>query len=405
MKQYRILQVHNFYRIPGGEDVVVRNEKKLLEEHGHRVYTYYRTNKELEKKSIIGKLVLPFTSVYSFKTMREVKKMIKDHHIDIVHVHNTLTMVSPSVFYAAFACKVPVVQTLHNFRMLCPAGSFFRGNVICEECVTKGMQCAVKYKCYRNSKIQTIVSAMILWVHRKLGTYKKVNFICLTEFNRKKLLDAIDSGTKKGKIVNASKVFIKPNFTFAEGIVPNAEKGEEEYFLFAGRVEALKGADIAIKAFEQIPDKQLYIAGDGPLMEEMQNYVRTHNIKNIRFLGYLQKEEMSQKFYHAKAVIMTSQCYEAFAMTIAEAYSYGVPVIAGRVGNMDGMVNEGETGVKFIYNSADDLAKKIQEFEKMDIAVLKENARNFYQMRLRPEDNYQKLMQIYRDMTQNKTEE
>lgn len=405
MKQYRILQVHNFYRIPGGEDVVVRNEKKLLEEHGHKVYTYYRTNKELEKKSIIGKLVLPFTSVYSFKTMREVKKMIKDHHIDIVHVHNTLTMVSPSVFYAAFACKVPVVQTLHNFRMLCPAGSFFRGNVICEECVTKGMQCAVKYKCYRNSKIQTIVSAMILWVHRKLGTYKKVNFICLTEFNRQKLLDAIDSGTKKGKIVNASKVFIKPNFTFAEGIVPNAEKGEEEYFLFAGRVEALKGADIAIKAFEQIPDKQLYIAGDGPLMEEMQNYVRTHNIKNIRFLGYLQKEEMSQKFYHAKAVIMTSQCYEAFAMTIAEAYSYGVPVIAGRVGNMDGMVNEGETGVKFIYNSADDLAKKIQEFEKMDIAVLKENARNFYQMRLRPEDNYQKLMEIYRDMTQNKTEE
>lgn len=405
MKQYRILQVHNFYRIPGGEDVVVRNEKRLLEEHGHRVYTYYRSNKELEKKSIIGKLVLPFTSVYSFKTMREVKKMIKDHHIDIVHVHNTLTMVSPSVFYAAFACKVPVVQTLHNFRMLCPAGSFFRGNVICEECVTKGMQCAVKYKCYRNSKIQTIVSAMILWVHRKLGTYKKVNFICLTEFNRQKLLDAIDSGTKKGKIVNASKVFIKPNFTFAEGIVPNAEKGEEEYFLFAGRVEALKGADIAIKAFEQIPDKQLYIAGDGPLMEEMQNYVRTHNIKNIRFLGYLQKEEMSQKFYHAKAVIMTSQCYEAFAMTIAEAYSYGVPVIAGRIGNMDGMVNEGETGVKFNYNSADDLAKKIQEFEKMDIAVLKENARNFYQMRLRPEDNYQKLMEIYRDMTQNKTEE
>ena len=161
MKQYRILQVHNFYRIPGGEDVVVRNEKRLLEEHGHRVYTYYRSNKELEKKSIIGKLVLPFTSVYSFKTMREVKKMIKDHHIDIVHVHNTLTMVSPSVFYAAFACKVPVVQTLHNFRMLCPAGSFFRGNVICEECVTKGMQCAVKYKCYRNSKIQTIVSAIM----------------------------------------------------------------------------------------------------------------------------------------------------------------------------------------------------------------------------------------------------
>ncbi len=405
MKQYRILQVHNFYQIPGGEDVVVRNEKRLLEEHGHKVYTYYRSNKELEKKSIIGKSILPFTAIYSFKTAREVKKIIKDNHIDIVHVHNTLTMVSPSVFYAAFACKVPVVQTLHNFRMLCPAGSFFRDNVICEECVTKGMKCAVEHKCYRNSKVQTIVSAMILWIHRKLGTYKKVNFICLTEFNRQKLLDAIDKGTKKGKIINSSKVYIKPNFTFAEGIVPNTEKSEEEYFLFAGRVEALKGVDIAIKAFEQIPDKQLYIAGDGPMMGEMKKYVNMHNIKNIKFLGYLQKEEMSEKFYHAKAVIMTSQCYEAFAMTIAEAYSYGVPVIAGRVGNMDGMVKDGETGIKFEYNSADDLAEKVQEFERMDIAILKENARSFYQNRLRPEDNYQKLIEIYTDITQNKIEE
>ena len=405
MKQYRILQVHNFYQIPGGEDVVVRNEKRLLEEHGHKVYTYYRSNKELEKKSIVGKSILPFTAIYSFKTAREVKKIIKDNHIDIVHVHNTLTMVSPSVFYAAFACKVPVVQTLHNFRMLCPAGSFFRDNVICEECVTKGMKCAVEHKCYRNSKVQTIVSAMILWIHRKLGTYKKVNFICLTEFNRQKLLDAIDKGTKKGKIINSSKVYIKPNFTFAEGIVPNTEKGEEEYFLFAGRVEALKGVDIAIKAFEQIPDKQLYIAGDGPMMGEMKNYVNMHNIKNIKFLGYLQKEEMSEKFYHAKAVIMTSQCYEAFAMTIAEAYSYGVPVIAGRVGNMDGMVKDGATGIKFEYNSADDLAEKVQEFERMDIATLKENARSFYQNRLRPEDNYQKLIEIYTDITQNKIEE
>ena len=140
-------------------------------------------------------------------------------------------------------------------------------------------------------------------------------------------------------------------------------------------------------------------------MGEMKNYVNMHNIKNIKFLGYLQKEEMSEKFYHAKAVIMTSQCYEAFAMTIAEAYSYGVPVIAGRVGNMDGMVKDGETGIKFEYNSADDLAEKVQEFERMDIATLKENARSFYQNRLRPEDNYQKLIEIYTDITQNKIEE
>ena len=392
MKQYRILQVHNFYQIPGGEDVVVRNEKRLLEEHGHKVYTYYRSNAELKEGGKFGKLCVPFTAIYSFKTVREVKKLIKEYQIDIVHVHNTLTMVSPSVFYAAFHCHVPIVQTLHNFRMLCPAGSFFRDNVICEECVQGGLKCAVKHKCYRNSKLQSFVSAAVLKVHRVLGTYRKVNFICLTEFNRNKLLAL-------GDIVDAKKIFIKPNFTFAEGIEPSNVPEQEEYYLFAGRVEALKGVDIAIKAFEQIPDRKLYIAGTGPMMDEMQAYVKEHNIQNVKFLGYLQKEDMTEKFYHAKAVIMTSQCYEAFAMTIAEAYSYGVPVIAGRVGNMEGMVQEGVTGVKFTYNSSSDLAEKVKEFEQLDRVTLKENAREFYQERLRPEDNYQKLMEIYESIS------
>lgn len=400
MKRYRILQVHNFYQIPGGEDVVVRNEKRLLEEHGHTVYTYYRTNKELKEKGIWGKLCLPFTAVYSFRTVREIKKMIVENKIDIVHVHNTLTMVSPSVFYAAFGCRVPVVQTLHNFRMLCPAGSFFRDTVICEECVADGLRCSVRHKCYRGSTSQTVVSAMILKIHRMLGTYRRVNFICLTEFNRNKLLNALNAPSvpKQRWAVDADRVYIKPNFTFAEGLAPSSESGQEEYFLFAGRVEALKGIDIAIKAFEKLPEKKLYIAGTGPMMEEMQAYVKEHQLTNIRFLGYLQKEEMSERFYHAKAVIMTSQCYEAFAMTIAEAYSYGVPVIAGSVGNMDGMVKEGITGVKFQYNSAEELAEKVREFETLDIQKLKENARAFYQERLRPEDNYKKLEEIYEDI-------
>lgn len=396
MNNYRILQIHNFYQIPGGEDVVVRNEKRLLEEHGHQVYTYYRSNKELNEKGALGKLLLPFTAVYSLKTYREVKKIIRENRIDIVHVHNTLTMVSPSVFYAAFRCRVPVVQTLHNFRMLCPAGSFFRDNVICEECVEHGMRCGIRHKCYRNSKLQTFVSAAILQIHRVIGTYRRVNFICLTEFNRRKLLESLD---KKREVVNPNRIYIKPNFTFAEEIVPSEEEPEEKYFLFAGRVEALKGIDIAIRAFEDLPEEMLYVAGNGPMMEEMQTYVREHEIKNVKFLGYLQKDEMSEKFYHAKAVIMTSQCYEAFAMTIAEAYSYGVPVIAGRVGNMDGMVNDGVTGVKFTYNSAEDLAEKVREFNQMDLAAMKRSAREFYEKRLRPEDNYRKLMKIYEDIS------
>lgn len=395
MEKYRILQVHNFYQIPGGEDVVVRNEKKLLEEHGHEVFEYYRSNEEIKKGGKLKKILLPFTAVFSLKTYREVTKLIREKKIDIVHVHNTLTMVSPSVFYAAFHCKVSVVQTLHNFRMLCPAGSFFRDNRICEECVEQGMKCAVKHKCYRNSTAQTIVSAMILKIHRALGTYRKVNFICLTEFNRQKILESL-----RGKnVIDEKHLYIKPNFTFAEGVTPDDETEKEDYFLFAGRIESLKGIDIAVRAFEQLPDEKLYVAGTGPMMNEMKEYVASHQMKNVEFLGFLQKKEMKEKFYHAKAVIMSSQCYEAFAMTIAEAYSYGVPVVAGRVGNMDGMVKEGITGVKFTYNSSDDLAEKIREFDRLNLSELKENARNFYETRLRPEDNYQKLLKIYEDIS------
>lgn len=390
-KKLRILQVHNAYQIPGGEDVVVANEKKLLEMNGNEVFSYSRNNDELKTMNAFQKLLIPFTAVYSFKTYREVKKLIRENKIDIVHVHNTLMVVSPSVFYAAFHCHVPVVQTLHNFRMLCPAGSYFRGDRICEECSEKGLQCSLKYGCYRGSKAQTFVSAAILKIHRMLGTYRKVNFICLTEFNREKL-SRLNEGGKQ--IVDMKKVYIKPNFTFQEGISGEVQEAGD-YFLVVGRVEALKGIDVVVKAFEKIPDQKLIVAGDGPMMAEMKAYIKDHNMSNVKFAGYLGKAKVQEKYRGAKAVIMASQCYEAFAMTIAEAYSNAVPVIAGNVGNLANMVEEGVTGIKFIYDSPDDLAAKILKYNTMDIAKMKQNAKTFYEKRLKPEDNYRILEEIY----------
>lgn len=390
-EKLRILQVHNAYQIPGGEDVVVANEKKLLEMNGNEVFSYSRNNDELKTMNAFQKLLIPFTAVYSFKTYREVKKLIRENKIDIVHVHNTLMVVSPSVFYAAFHCHVPVVQTLHNFRMLCPAGSYFRGDRICEECSEKGLQCSLKYGCYRGSKAQTFVSAAILKIHRMLGTYRKVNFICLTEFNREKL-SRLNEGGKQ--IVDMKKVYIKPNFTFQEGISGEVQKAGD-YFLVVGRVEALKGIDVVVKAFEKIPDQKLIVAGDGPMMAEMKAYIKEHNMSNVKFAGYLDKAKVQEKYRGAKAVIMASQCYEAFAMTIAEAYSNAVPVIAGNVGNLANMVEEGVTGIKFVYDSPDDLAAKILKYNTMDIAKMKQNAKTFYEKRLKPEDNYRILEEIY----------
>ena len=208
----KILIVHNYYQVPGGEDTVVANEKKMLEDQGHEVILYSRNNNEIKTLSMLKKILLPLITIFNPKTYRDVKKIINVENVDIVHVHNTLSLISPSVYYAAFSCGIPVVQTIHNFRLLCPAATFYRDGCICEECVERGLSCAVRHNCYRGSKLQTSLCVINTKIHRILRTYSKLNYICLTEFNKEKLLQL--NSLSKNNIINENKVFIKPNFTY-----------------------------------------------------------------------------------------------------------------------------------------------------------------------------------------------
>lgn len=428
-----VLLVHNRYKIAGGEDTVAANEKKMLEEHGHRVIVYERSNMELEDFSKLRKLMLPFTSIFSIRSYRQVKRLIEENDVDIVHVHNTLSLVSPSVYYAAFKCGVPVVQTMHNFRLICPGGSFYRDGFvqaeaaaeggessegaesaesndrfgqICEECAAKGLGCAVKHSCYRKSRVQTIVSAAILKIHRVLGTYRKINFICLTKFNKYKLLQLNDLG----KIINPARVFIKPNFTYdlhdrlsgadKQESKDSAEKSckENGYYVFVGRLEKLKGIELLTDAFIRMPNRQVYIMGDGVLEQEIKEKCRKHNAGNIKFMGRTKGSEYAGTLAKAKALIVTSQCYETFGMSAAEAYSLGVPVIAGDIGNIGDIVIEGKTGLHFRYNSVDALIDTIDKFEQLgkdDIEKMRENALRYYRENLTEEQNYKILTDIY----------
>ena len=194
LEKQNVLIVHNYYRIPGGEDAVVANEKKLLEEHGHRVTLYSRNNSELDQMSFLRKLLLPVTTVFNFRTYRDIRRILRDQKIEIVHVHNTLNLISPAVYYAAVKSGIPVVQTIHNFRLLCPGAMFFRDGQICQDCVSHGLWCAVRHGCYRGSRIQTLACVISTAVHRTMGIYGKLNYICLTEFNREKLLELKQKG-------------------------------------------------------------------------------------------------------------------------------------------------------------------------------------------------------------------
>lgn len=399
-----VLIIHNEYRIAGGEDTVAANEEKLLAEHGHRVIVYKRSNKELDNYTGIKKLLLPFTSVFSLRSYREVKKLIEDNYVDVVHVHNTLTLVSPSVYYAAFRCNVPVVQTMHNFRLLCPGGSFFmedEGNGhICEQCVSKGLSCAVRNSCYRHSKAQTIVSAAVLKIHRMLGTYKKINFICLTEFNRYKLL-MLNNGRKK--IINPARVYVKPNFTYdlAETMGKLSDTHGSisgRYYVYVGRLEKLKGTELLVDAFAKLPDRKLVIMGNGPLEETLKKRIADNGYKNIVMAGRVTGEDYVKFLGGAQAVISSSQCYETFGMSIAESYSLSVPAIAGDIGNIGDIVKEGVTGIHFQYDSPDALIGAVKSFETMNRDGLAANARRYYEDNLTPQSNYDRLKAIYDDI-------
>ena len=399
-----VLIIHNEYRIAGGEDTVAANEEKLLAEHGHRVIVYKRSNKELDNYTGIKKLLLPFTSVFSLRSYREVKKLIEDNYVDVVHVHNTLTLVSPSVYYAAFRCNVPVVQTMHNFRLLCPGGSFFmedEGNGhICEQCVSKGLSCAVRNSCYRHSKAQTIVSAAVLKIHRMLGTYKKINFICLTEFNRYKLL-MLNNGRKK--IINPARVYVKPNFTYdlAETMGKLSDTHGSisgRYYVYVGRLEKLKGTELLVDAFAKLPDRKLVIMGNGPLEETLKKRIADNGFKNIVMAGRVTGEDYVKFLGGAQAVISSSQCYETFGMSIAESYSLSVPAIAGDIGNIGDIVKEGVTGIHFQYDSPDALIGAVKRFETMNRDGLAANARRYYEDNLTPQSNYDRLKAIYDDI-------
>lgn len=377
----KVLIVHNYYQIPGGEDTVVTNEKKLLEDHGHDVMLYTRHNNELKTMNKLQKLALVYTTIFNLRTYREVIRIIKEQDIEIVHVHNTLNLISPSVYYAAVKCCVPVVQTIHNFRLLCPGATFYRKGHVCEDCVTKGLRCAIKHKCYRGNYAQTLVCVINTWIHRHTGILGKINYIVLTGFNKEKLLQL--------KQINAGKVFVKPNFTFEHS--ENQGGTLRRYYLFIGRIEEIKGIRLLVEAFSGMPCRELRIAGQGLLRGELEKQCT----KNITFLGQVGHDELIDLIAGAKAVILPSQVYEGFPMIIPEAFSMHIPMIVGDMGNSGVLVEEGLNGMKFKYNSMESLIEVIERFENADIVSLGEKAYKTYQERYSSESNYANLREIY----------
>lgn len=390
IKKPTVLIVHNLYQVPGGEDTVVRNEKTLLEQNGHKVILYTRHNDEIKKFSLLKKIILLFSTLYSFKTYREIKNIIIENNIELMHVHNTLPLISFSSYHAAFACKVPVVQTVHNYRLLCPGATFTRDEKICEICISKGLHNSVMYKCYRNSYIQTLLSAINIKLHRSIGTYKRAHFICFTEFIKNKLLEV----NTFNDVINPNHVYIKPHFTTFKSEIKYANERKNQY-IFVGRLDKLKGIWILLEAWNKIKDIQLIICGTGPEEMEIREYIEKKGFTNIKLMGFVKNETARDLISESKALIMPSQWYETLPMTFVECFSVATPIIGCDIGNIGDIIIEQKTGVHFEYNSPESLVNAIRLFESLDENELIDNVSRYYDEHFSAEQNYITISNIY----------
>ncbi len=387
----KVLQVHNYYQIPGGEDQTVHKEKELLRENGNEVILYCWNNKEILNYSLSQKMSFPFNVIYNLKIVKEIREIVEREKPDIAHIHNVFPLISPSVYYALKNMNVPVVQTVHNYRFLCPNGLFLNNDgKVCERCKSGNFFNAIPRKCYRNSYLQTFGMAFTLCLHRKLRTFaKKIDvFIAPSNFLREKL---IGGGIPEKKIV------IKPHFVKCGEIRPSHEF--DNYAVYMGRLSREKGLLTLLRAWKEVSNLTLMIIGEGPIRSELENFVSKAEISNVEFLGSIRGPKRFEILKKAMFMVFPSEWYENFPYTIIESFACGVPVVSSRIGGLEELIEDGVTGFFFEPGNVDDLSRKIAKLveNKELLSKMRHNARKLAEERYSENVGYKNLMNVYKD--------
>jgi glycosyltransferase involved in cell wall biosynthesis len=374
----RILICHNAYQQRGGEDMVVQAEQDLLVSRGHEVRLFSRHNDEVKD---IGPASLALQTLWSRNSHDAIAADLARWRPDIVHVHNTFPLISPSVYWASAHAGIPVVQTLHNFRLLCPQAMFLRDGKVCEDCLGRLPWRGAARGCYRGSSAQSSVLAGMLMLHRALGTWqhKVSRYIALNRFCRDKF---IAGG------LPAERIAVKPNFVDCDAPEPLPREG----FLFVGRLSAEKGLAVLASAVVET-GLCVQVAGVGPEAHAVEGLAK------VKMLGALTAREVFWRMARARALVLPSIWYENFPRTVVEAYANGLPVIASRLGSLAELVVDGETGLLFEPGDSRDLAQRLcwAQAHPIEMAAMGRNARAHYEAEFTADRNYDQLMAIYRE--------
>lgn len=384
----KILIVHNSYQHKGGEDIVVQNETELLKNRGVEIVSYIRHNDEIKNDGILKKASLLFDTSWSKVTYKEVKKLIAIEKPDLCHVHNFLPLVSPSVYAACNEANIPVIQTLHNYRLGCINGMFIRNNKVCTDCLDKGIYNGVSNKCYRDSTIQSYAVARMVSTNNSNKTWNKRvdKFLCFTDFAKQKF---IQIGIDKSKLV------IKPN-SVSVPLSLIKTKSTTKNFLFVGRLDESKGIKVFIEAAKCFPDFQFEIAGANT------TGISTH-YSNVTYHGEVSRNRVFELINNAHALVFPSLCFEGMPMSILEAFALKTPVIASNMGAMKSLISHERTGLLFKPNDANALCVQIEEFNKNESLInsIQENAFKEYENFYSENANAKRLIQLYKETIDN----
>jgi glycosyltransferase involved in cell wall biosynthesis len=361
-----------------------------LEARGHRVLRYTVHNDQVAE---MNRPALAKATVWNQVVYRELRGLIRRERPQVAHFHNTFPLISPAAYYAARAEGVPVVQTLHNYRLLCPNALFFREGRVCEDCLGKAFPWpGVAHACYRESRPASGTVAAMLFAHRTLGTWKGAVdlYVALTEFARRKF---VEGGLPSEKIV------VKPNFVDPD---PGMGQGRGDYVLYVGRLSKEKGLDTLLAAREQFGEEvPLKLVGDGPLAPQVAEAARR---QKLEWLGQLPKDRVLGLMKEARALIFPSVWYEGFPMVIAEAYAVGLPVIASDLGSMSSLIDHRCTGLRFRPGDPGDLAAQVRwtvtHSELLD--VMRQGARAKFEAEYAAERNHRLLLEIYEQAVHSK---
>ena len=382
----RILIAHNRYQQAGGEDQVVRTEAAMLVRQGHTVEMLEFDNDAIS--GLAGQISAAVNSVFSPSSYRRVQQTIRSFRPDMLHVHNFLPTLSPAVFFAAQRDRVPVVQTLHNYRLICANGTLYREGKPCERCVEQNSFLpGAMLGCYRDSRSGSAVVGGTMALHARLGTWQhRVDrFIALTDFAATKF---------SHRRIPADRLRVKPNFAPDRGVGVERER----VALYVGRLSEEKGIEtlLAADAAHVLP-MPIVILGDGPLREKVHAACARPGSQLIA-VGRRSSDEVLARMKRAAVLVLPSVCYEGFPMSVVEALSVGLPVIASNHGGLPEIVPHGGCGLLYKPGEPDALVGALRSFCAMPTeqkSQMRITSRKRYIDRYSESVNYAQLMQIY----------